>query len=324
MRDLIAAELRRTPDRSNNWLAQVLGTTDKTVDAVRQRLITTSEIPKFDRLRGMDGKSRRVTRITTRTVGEAERAQEAIRQITDAATREPEKYEHLLDRMDKTGRYAGVLRDLKITEEAEKIRSEPQPLPQGPYRVAVVDPPWQYDARYSPSRRAVTPYPVMTVDQIKEVPISSIMHEDSVLWVWVTNKHLADGSATEIVKHWGFRSVSIMTWDKQQIGTGVWMRGQTEHAILAVRGDVSPPQQPESTLLRAPRPKGHSVKPDEFYEMVDRLFPGSRVEVFARVERPGWVCWGSELWGTDQVPPKLTPRRRVARSESAARVVVEV
>ena len=67
IRQLIAAELRNTPDLSNNWLAQILGTTDKTVEAVRQRLIATSEIPKFERHRGRDGKSRKVTRITTHT-----------------------------------------------------------------------------------------------------------------------------------------------------------------------------------------------------------------------------------------------------------------
>ena len=65
VRELIAAELRNTPDLSGNWLAMILGTTDKTVEAVRQRLIATSEIPKFDRHRGRDGKSRKVTRITT-------------------------------------------------------------------------------------------------------------------------------------------------------------------------------------------------------------------------------------------------------------------
>jgi ParB-like chromosome segregation protein Spo0J len=43
MRDLIAAELKRTPDLSDNWLAQILGTTDKTVAAVRRRLVATSE-----------------------------------------------------------------------------------------------------------------------------------------------------------------------------------------------------------------------------------------------------------------------------------------
>src|SRR5271166_1053536 len=36
MRDLITAELKRTPDLSDNWLAQILGTTDKTVAAVRR------------------------------------------------------------------------------------------------------------------------------------------------------------------------------------------------------------------------------------------------------------------------------------------------
>jgi len=87
MRDLIAAELKRTPDLSDNWLAQVLGTTDKTVNTVRERLIATSEIPKLDALRGKDGKYRRVTRIMTNTAKEADRAQEALRVLGDKAPR---------------------------------------------------------------------------------------------------------------------------------------------------------------------------------------------------------------------------------------------
>ncbi len=85
MRDFIAAELRRTPDLSDNWLAQILGTTDKTVTAVRRELIATSEIPKLDALRGKDGKYRRVTRIVTNTAREAEQAQEALKILGDDA-----------------------------------------------------------------------------------------------------------------------------------------------------------------------------------------------------------------------------------------------
>jgi hypothetical protein len=81
----LAAELKRTPDLSDNWLAQILGTTDKTVAAVRQELIATSEIPKLDALRGKDGKYRRVTRITTNTAKEAERAQQALQILGDDA-----------------------------------------------------------------------------------------------------------------------------------------------------------------------------------------------------------------------------------------------
>ncbi len=85
MRDLIAAELKRTPELSDNWLAQILGSTDKTVASVRRELIATSEIPKLDALRGKDGKHRRVTRITTNTAKEAERAQEALQILGDKA-----------------------------------------------------------------------------------------------------------------------------------------------------------------------------------------------------------------------------------------------
>ena len=85
MRELIAAELKRSPDLSDNWLAQTLGTTDKTIAAVRRELIATSEIPKLEKLRGKDGKSRRVTRIVTNTAREAKRAQEALQILGDDA-----------------------------------------------------------------------------------------------------------------------------------------------------------------------------------------------------------------------------------------------
>jgi N6-adenosine-specific RNA methylase IME4 len=88
-----------------------------------------------------------------------------------------------------------------------------------------------------------------------------------------------------------------LTWVKERVGTGVWLRGQTEHAVLAVRGKPVQPLKPESTLLRAARTGNHSTKPDAFYELVERLCPGSRVEIFARRARPGWTTWGSELWG---------------------------
>jgi site-specific DNA-methyltransferase (adenine-specific) len=61
MQALIEQELRRTPDIANNWIAEILGVTDKTVLAVRKRLEATSEIPKLTKLRGKDGKNRVAT-----------------------------------------------------------------------------------------------------------------------------------------------------------------------------------------------------------------------------------------------------------------------
>jgi ParB-like chromosome segregation protein Spo0J len=89
LREIIAVELRRTPDTSSNWLAEMLGTTDKTVDAVREHLIRTSEIPKFDAHRGKDGKLRRVTRVVTFKAKDAQRARDALVALGDDAPGRP-------------------------------------------------------------------------------------------------------------------------------------------------------------------------------------------------------------------------------------------
>jgi len=217
--------------------------------------------------------------------------------VVEAAEEDPERFANLVERMDRTGRINGAYRELKIAQEAEKIRREPEPLPQGPFRIGVIDPPWKFEEDYSLSRLGVTPYPTMSVEEIMAIPVPEILHRHSVLWMWATNRHLAGGEAGQILKHWGFRPVSILTWVKEWAGTGVWLRGQTEHAVLAVRGKPIQPLKPESTLLRAPCTGTHSTKPDAFYRLVERLCPGSKVEIFARRARPGWTTWGSELWG---------------------------
>ena len=57
-RVLVEQELKRTPDLANNWIAEILGVNDMTVKAARRRLESTSEIRKFKKLRGKDGKTR--------------------------------------------------------------------------------------------------------------------------------------------------------------------------------------------------------------------------------------------------------------------------
>ena len=53
---LIEQELKRTPDITNNWMAEILAVDDKTVAATRKKLVARSEIPNVKKLRGKDGK----------------------------------------------------------------------------------------------------------------------------------------------------------------------------------------------------------------------------------------------------------------------------
>lgn len=48
-----------------------------------------------------------------------------------------------------------------------------------------------------------------------------------------------------------------------------------------------------NTLHEWPRGK-HSEKPNAFFELVERLSVGPRLEMFARQQRLGWDGWGNE------------------------------
>ena len=58
VRSLIVDQLKDTPQWANSRIGRELGVDSKTVATVRKRLEATSEIPKFDRLIGADGKER--------------------------------------------------------------------------------------------------------------------------------------------------------------------------------------------------------------------------------------------------------------------------
>ena len=173
-----------------------------------------------------------------------------------------------------------------------RIEAEPAPLPGGPFRVIVADPPWRYDTRAEdPTHRGANPYPSMSTDDICAMPVPDIACDDAVLWLWTTNAFMRD--AFRVLDAWGFKEKTILTWVKDRMGTGDWLRGQTEHCIMAVRGSPFVKLTNQTTVLHAAM-REHSRKPDEFYAMVDGLCLGSKVELFAREARQGWSAWGAE------------------------------
>lgn len=170
--------------------------------------------------------------------------------------------------------------------------------PAGSYSVIAADPPWPYEDELdgSDSARGGLPYPAMTIEEICALPVPA--DKDCALWLWTTNAHLLDGSAKRVLDAWGFEPKTMLTWVKDRMGAGRWLRGITEHCILAVKGKPVVDLKNQTTELRAPR-RGHSEKPDEFYALVEELCPAtSRLELFARATRSGWVTSGAEAPAT--------------------------
>ena len=206
--------------------------------------------------------------------------------VVDAAEEEPEEYGHLVEQMDRSGKVAGAYRRLEVLRQAKELDASPPELPTGPFHVIVADPPWRYESGNS------LPYPTMDIEEIKAMPVAEIADENAILWLWTTNAHLR--VAFDVVEAWGFEYRTLLTWVKDRMGTGEWLRGQTEHCMLAIRGKPVFLHGNHTTVLEAAR-REHSRKPEEFYALVEATSPGGKVELFCRQQRPGWHVYGNEI-----------------------------
>ena len=148
---------------------------------------------------------------------------------------------------------------------------------------------------------AETHYPTMSIEEITALPVDRLALPDCELWFWSTNSFIHE--ALHIIEAWGFAYKTKRTWIKRRQGTGVWLRGQTEDLLIAIRGrprrpilDAGRRQKritPSSFIVsRAVLP--HSRKPRESYEDIERVSGEPRLELFARRARAGWDSWGYE------------------------------
>ena len=124
------------------------------------------------------------------------------------------------------------------------------------------------------------------------MPVSGLAYDDWILWLWTTNAYMRE--AYQVADAWGFQVKTILTWAKDRMGTGDWLRGQTEHCLMAVKGKPVVTLTNQTTVIHGPL-REHSRKPDEFFQLVNTLCPGEKAELFAREAREGWTVYGNQL-----------------------------
>lgn len=175
-----------------------------------------------------------------------------------------------------------------------------QPFPTGPFSAIYADPPWGYTFKSPTGAKrpkyvngADDYYPTMRLDEIKDLPVSSIAAKDAVLFLWATVPMLPE--AIEVVRSWGFSYKTLLVWHKLRCkGMGYWFRGHAELLLLGVRGGT----KPFRSLLhnvQAVQVLRHSVKPDEFRRIIEGVTPdANRIELFARQQVRDWTVWGLE------------------------------
>ncbi len=231
-----------------------------------------------------------------KTVGSAERSVQRAKAVAKKAPKLAEQV--------KAGRVTlkQAEKQLRTNEQLKKVKAYHPP--EGRYPVIVADPPWPYEDELdgSDAARGGLPYPPMKLEDICGFKVPA--DKDCVLFLWVTNAHLVDGSAKRVLDAWGFQPKTLVTWVKDRMGVGRWLRNITEHCILAVKGRPTVTLTNQTTELRAPR-GAHSAKPAELFSLVESLCPaGPRLELWARGERKGWVTSGAEASESKPELPK--------------------
>lgn len=175
-----------------------------------------------------------------------------------------------------------------------------EPLRPLHYELIVMDPPWGFDL-YSEKgnlKSAQRNYPTMTRDAIMDLPVGQLASMDCLIYLWATAPELP--LAIRCLEAWGFQYKSFMVWrkltanGKTQMGTGYRVRTTGEIILVGALGNPKQAIVPRTIIDGVKRE--HSRKPEEFYQMCDRVLPQARrCDVFARERRPGWDAFGNEL-----------------------------
>lgn len=159
------------------------------------------------------------------------------------------------------------------------------------YKTILADPPW--DIQQTGNFGAINHYSLMSLEQIKAMPVADLAAPDSHCWLWVTNAVLRYGY--DVLEAWGFTPRSIFVWLKPYLGPGVYLRNSTESVLLGTRGKAPIQFNSQMNWGFFPR-REHSHKPEELYDIIERCSPGpERLELFARRRRHGWDAWGNEI-----------------------------
>lgn len=164
------------------------------------------------------------------------------------------------------------------------------------YRTILIDPPWpiglvgKFD-KHKNRRPAEFPYPVLTLDQIRSLPIPALADKDCHLWLWTTNATLGHG--LDMMKAWGFKYFCPVHWIKPS-GIGAWWIHRSQTLLFGYQGKLDMKTRYKPNILEA-NPGRHSQKPEASYALIEEVSHGPRLELFARGEkRTSWHQWGNE------------------------------
>ena len=180
------------------------------------------------------------------------------------------------------------------------------PFPDKKYQIIYADPPWDSNSQFGRDKKKGNEqhYPLMGIEDIKNLTVKTITDENCVLFLWVVDAQLQE--AMEVIKAWGFKYKTVgFTWNKLTVtgkdhfGVGMWTRKNPEMCLLATKGK---PKRLSACVrqMQHHQKREHSRKPDEIRNSIVQLCGDlPRIELFARQKTEGWDVLGFDIDGKD-------------------------
>jgi len=171
---------------------------------------------------------------------------------------------------------------------------KPVSLPEGQYQVIEADPPWPIDRimrEVRPYQPTELDYPKMTIQAIKDFTLPAA--DDTHVFLWTTERFLP--ISFEVLLAWKVKYSCTFVWHK---AGGIQPHGLPQfNCEFCVYGRIGSPEFRTTKGLKtcfAGKRRGHSIKPQEFYDMITPCTDGPRIRLFSRQVIEGWDGWGNE------------------------------
>ena len=161
------------------------------------------------------------------------------------------------------------------------------------FKTIYVDPPWPYSNQATRgSTEKIYKTATTSMEDIRALPVNQLADKDAHLHLWTTNAFLFESK--QLMEAWGFEYKSVFVWVKPQMGMGNYWRVSHEFMLFGLRGKS--PFLDRSIMSWVESGRGeHSEKPDQIRQLIERVSPPPRLELFARSVSDGWVVWGDEI-----------------------------
>jgi N6-adenosine-specific RNA methylase IME4 len=180
-------------------------------------------------------------------------------------------------------------------------------------------------------------YQTQTIEDILGMAplLRTVTPEDAFLLLWCPDALILDGTGAKVAHAWGFEPRQMWPWIKvdskgtPRLGGGHYARLVSEPCIAAAKGAAVEIMDERLMLCRAGKAKvkrrdvpglvvehgpgliaqrgthaggkgHHSAKPDIQYSLIEELFEGPYLELYARQRySEAWMVWGNQAPETD-------------------------